>query len=338
MRRRKYLALFGGVVPWAGWLDSSDGQFEQATPNETNGENNGESDETGADEQSPATRDISAVVGERISGEQIHLVVEGVERGVNLGEFSEAGSGSEFLVVDLALQNVTDEFVTVSNLLQMRVRDDENYQYDQTFVGGTSTNTFNDGQFAPGEVERGSVIFEIPEDASGLALVFDFDVSIFGDIERATVDLESEADEVAVLEQDLQIDINDVGDAVEHGDVEVAVNEVRKEDSLGEFSDPEEGNEYVVVDIAITNETGEDQQFSTILQMMVKDGKGYSYQEDFSGMSSLNRAFDEATPLVDGETRRGELAYQVPLGRSPLYWVFEFELFVEGDKTFWQLS
>lgn len=338
MQRRKYLTVLGGVVPLAGWTTSSDERFEQVTSNETNGENDGDGNDTETDVQSTATRDVSAVVGELIDGERIHLVVEGVERGADLGEFSEAGPGNEFLVVGLGLQNVADEFVTVSNLLQTRVRDDEDYQYDQTFAGGTTTNTFNDGQFAPGEVERGSVVFEIPEDSSGLELVFDFDVSIIGDVERATIDLESEADEVAVLEQDLQIDIFDLGDSVAYGDVEVTVNETRNEDSLGEFSDPEEGNEYVVVDIAITNETGEDQRFSTILQMTVKDGEGYTYQEDLSGMTSLDRAFDEGTPLADGETRRGELAYQVPVDRSPLYWVFEFELFAEGDKTFWQLS
>lgn len=333
MYRRNYLSALGIVVPQVGTASGSDEQARQATPTETGGGSNG----TETNAQTADTRDVSAEVGERIDGERIHLVTEGVERGADPGEFSQADPGNEFLLVDLGLKNVADEFVTVSNLLQTRVRDDEDYQYDQTFVGGTATNTFNDGQFAPGEVERGSVIFEIPEESSGLELVFDFDVSIIGDVERATVDLESEADEIAVLEQNLQTDIFGLGDGVAYGDVEVTVNETRTEDSLGQFADPEAGSEYVVVDVSIANETGEDQRFSTFLQMMVKDGEGYTYQEDLSGMTSLDRPFDEGTPLADGETRRGELAYQIPVDRSPLYWVFEFELFTEGDKTFWQL-
>lgn len=333
MYRRKYLSSVGVVVPLIGTTSITDEQSGQTTPTERNRGSDG----TGDGSQTANTRDVSADVGELIDGERIHLVVEGVERGVDLGEFYQADPGNEFLVIDLGLKNVADEFVTVSNLLQTRVRDDDNYQYDQTFAGGTTTNTFNDGQFVPGEVERGSVIFEIPVQSSGLELVFDFDVSIFGDVERAIVDLESETGEVAVLEQDLQTDIFSLGESVAYGDVEVTVNETRTEDSLGQFADPEEGSEYVVVDVSITNETGQDKRFSTSLQMMVKDGEGYTYQQDISGMTSLDRPFDEGTPLADGETRRGELAYQVPVDRSPLYWVFEFELFSEGNKTFWQL-
>ncbi len=264
------------------------------------------------------------------------LVVESFERGVSLGEFTEPDSGNEFVEVQMALKNTSSEYTEVSNLLQTRLRDDEDYQYDQTFGMG-ETPALDGGQFAPGEVGRGAVPFEIPTDASGLELVFDFDVSLFGGIDRATIDLETEADQVHQLEQTLQVEVYSPGDTVEYGDVQTAVNEFRTESSLGEFAQPDEGNEFVVVDISITNNTGEEQRFSTILQMMVKDGDGYTYQEDLTATSQLDRGFDEGTPLSDGETRRGELAYEVQTGRSPLYWAFEFSVFASGNKTFWQL-
>lgn len=291
-----------------------------------------EEDDDDADEE---PEEVDAVIGSLVDGDQMHLVVEGVERTDSLGEFDEADEGMEFVVVHLAMKNVSGDFLTVSNFLQTRVRDDEDYSYDQTFVGGG--NTFNDGQFVPGEVERGTVVFEVPDDATGLSLQFDFDVAIFGGIDRAYIDLEDETD-VHVLEQELGIDVLSVGDTAEHGGISITVNDVEMTDDLGGWSEPDEGKEFFIVDIAVENESGEEQRISTFLQMLVKDGEGFSYQEDWMATGDLERAFDEGSALADGETRRGEVVYQMESGLSPLYWVFEFDLWVDGDKTFWELQ
>jgi hypothetical protein len=265
----------------------------------------------------------------------MQLVVEDFERDISLGEFIEPDSGNEFVSVSIALKNISGGFVSVSNFLQARIRDNEDYSYEPTFFGGDEP-TFNDGQFAPGEVERGAINFEIPEDAIGLELVWDFSTGLFSGIDRAIINLGEET-RIHTLEQDLQIDVYDVGTSVEFQDTQVTVNSVRTEESLGTFTEPDAGNEYVIVDISIENNTGEEQWISTVVQMLVKNGEGYSYQEDWIATGQLNRAFDEGTPLADGETRRGEVVYEVEEGLSPLYWVFEFSLWNEGDKTFWKL-
>ncbi|OVE84104.1 DUF4352 domain-containing protein [Natronolimnobius baerhuensis] len=288
--------------------------------NGSDGGNDDSADETDADETDDADadgEDVDAVIGELVEGDQMHLVVEGVERTTVLGEFQDADAGSEFVVVDLAMKNVSDEFLSVSNLLQTSVRDDEDYSYDQTIATGGG-NTFNDGQFAPGEVERGILAFEVPDNAGGLELWFNFDVSLFGGVDRAHIDLESEAD-VYILEQDLGVDVYDVGETVEYGDVQVAVRDVEYESELGMFAQPDDGHEYAILDLEITNESGEEQRISTMLQMLIKDGEGYSYQEDFGASSELSRPLDETEPLVDGETRAGEVAYEVPADASPFY-------------------
>ncbi len=279
--------------------------------------------------------EVEAVVGSLIESDDMALVVEDFERGVNLGEFVEPDDGNEFASASVALKNTSDDFVSVSNLLQTRIRDDENYSYDQTLFSGDEPS-FNDGQFAPGEVERGAINFEIPEDATGLTLVWDFNSDLFTGLERALIDVEEET-AVHTLEQNLQIDVYDVGTTVEFEDTEVTVNEMRTEEELGRFTEPETGNEYVIVDISIENQTGEQQRVSTAIQMMIKDGDGYSYQEDLGATVELDRAFDETSPIGDGETRRGEVVYEVEEGLSPLYWVFEFSLWNDGDKTFWEL-
>lgn len=354
MYRRRYIALLGATALagcTGGAADGSDGGSNGdsddggSTPTEP-------SDSTPADETDsptvaetdeptePATEapagEVKAAVGDLVEGENMHLVIESVER-----ELSETvltpEPGNEFVRVSLALKNVSDEYLSVSSLLQTRLRDDENYQYRSTVIGDNQPR-FTDGQFVPGEVGRGSLAFEVPEDVSGLQLVFDFDVSIFGGVERATIDLTSEASSAHKLEQDLTVDVHQPGDSVSHGDVEATLHGVRTESSLGQFAEADEGNEYAIVDISITNNTGEQQRFSSALQMPCKDSQGYSYTPAIAGTTSLDQAFDEGTPLGDGETRRGELPYQVPEGMSPLYWVFEFQLFANGDKTFWQIQ
>lgn len=337
MNRRK--VLLGSGVALSTMLagcTSGEGEDDEPEPVDDEGDTTGTGGGNGdnGDDESGA-EDVDAVVGELVEGDQMHLVAEGVERTTELGEFYEADTGNEFVVVNLAMKNVADDFLSVSNILQTSLRDDEDYSYDQTFASGEG-QSFNDGQFAPGEVERGNIVFEVPEDASGLELRFDFDVDLFGGVDRAYIDLENET-AVHELEQELAIDVYDVGETIEYGGVQVAVRSVEYESELGTFAEPEAGNEYAILDLEITNESGEEQHISTMLQMLIKDGDGYSYQEDFTASSELDRPFDESAPLADGETRAGEVAYEVPEDTSPLYWVFEFTLWTEGDKTFWQL-
>lgn len=347
MKRRKYLLTVGvlgssvvsGCVGANATHDSTaefvaNGNLDAES--ESIDEETGFSDDGRNDNADEELEETDAIVGELVEGENMSLVVEDVERDVDLGEFASPDADNEFVSVSVALKNTSDEFLSVSNLLQTRIRDDEEYSYPQTLFADDEP-TFNDGQFAPGELERGAINFELPEDATGLELVWDFELAFFTELDRAVVDLEEETT-VHTLEQDLRTDIHDVGTAIEFEETDATVNDVRIEESLGLLAEPEAGNEYVIVDISVENQTGEEQWVSTILQMIVKDEDGYSYSEDFVASVELSQRFDEGTPLADGETRRGEIVYQVEEDLSPLYWVFEFSLWTDGDKTFWQIQ
>lgn len=356
MRRRDLLAG-AATLGMAGCAGSNDDQPELVDDEEDDGEpgdDDESSDAGGRDSDDPdgatetdddgddgetesggASDEVEAVVGTLVDGENLHLVVEDVDTTTELGPFQQADEGNEYVVVYLALKNVTSDFLHVSQLLQASLRDDEDYRYNMALAGGDDP-VFNDGQFAPGEVERGTIAFEVPADTTGRRLEFDLDVSIFGGVERVDVDLEEET-EPHRLEQTLAIDTYDIGDTVEYGGVEVGVNEVDVTSELGQFAAATADHEYVVVDLSVTNNTGEDQYVSTWLQMMLKDGQGYTYQEDWIATAELTRAFDESAPLADGETRAGEVVYEVEEALRPLYWVFEYTLWTEGDKTFWQL-
>lgn len=357
--RRKYLIALGGMAAIAGCAgddgddpgdddggaddgddsaapgDDSDDTMDPSDDSDDGTQPSDDDTDLGDDENGVDPDEVEAAIGDLVEGDNLHLVVEDLTRTTQIGEFQEADPGNEFLIVQLAIRNVSGDFLTVSNLLQTRVRDDEDYSYDQAFAV-TDDPTFNDGQFAPGELERGTIVFEVPDDATGLTLTFDFDFSIFGGIERAEIDLGSEND-VHQLTQDLDVDIQQIGSAVTHSHVTVEVQDVEFEGALSDFTQPDEGNEYAIVDISVTNETGEEQWISTIIQMLCKSDDGWSYQEDFGAAVELSRSFDEGSPLADGETRAGKVAYEIEEGLSPLYWVFEFDLWTEGDKTFWEL-
>lgn len=346
MDRRHFLALTGvGLASVAGCSGGGDG--DGGTPADGGGSNgdgggggetpaDGEA-ETSTEEQAEATpRTASVAVGEVVEGEQMSMVVRGIERTESIGEFQEADAGNTFVVVRLAVKNRTqDEFVNFSGLLQTQLKDAEDYTYDQTIAA--TGQTFQGGQLAPGEVSRGDLVYEVPKDAEGLVLQFDFQAFSLLEFDRVTVDLGSEASSIGELSQDLRVDVHDVGESVTFGDVTVTVNDVSFETSLGQFSQAEDGNEFAIVDITTENGTDEQLSLSTLLQMKMKDGDGSSYQLSVTALSSLDRAYNEGQPLAPGESRRGKVAYEVPQGVSQLYWIFEFTLWVDGDKTFWQV-
>lgn len=347
MQRRKFIATVG-----VGMLAGCSGADTEGTTTDGSGSDTSSSDNSGSDatdsEQSTTdetessetttegTKEKSVKVGTLVDDEQMSMVVRGVEKTKQLSEFDQASSGNTFVVVQLAVKNTTkDSFLNFSGFLQTRVKDGEGYSYDQAITG--SGNTFSGGQLVPGEVSRGSLVYEVPEDASNLSLDFDFQTVSFLSLDRVTVDLEQEASSTADLSQDLKVDVHDSGKTVSRGDVGVTVNGVEFSEKLDSFTQAGDGKEFAIVDITTKNDTSESKQISTLLQMLVKDGTGKTYPLSISASTAIEQSYDETSPLGAGEKRRGKVAYEVDKGVSPLYWAFEFTLWTDGDKTFWQL-
>lgn len=292
---------------------------------------------TETESPTPESRESSVVVGEVVEGDRMSMVVRSVEQTDQIGDFQEPDSGNVFNVVRLVVKNTTqNEFINFSGFLQTTLKDDENYNYSQTFAA--TGQTFQGGSLAPGEVSRGDLVYETPEDATGLTLQFDFQAFALFVFDRVVIDLASEAGNLGDLTQNLQVDIHSPGDEISYGDTAVLLNSVEFTDRIGDYAEAEEGNEFAVVNITTTNDSDEEKQISTLLQMLVKDDRGNSYGFSLSGTSGLDRAYDETTPLASGESRRGEMAYEVPADASDLYWIFEFTLWNDGDKTFWSLK
>ena len=336
MHRRQLIAVLGaGLFAGCSGSDSLETTTEEASTDKTETANESDASEDGSTTESESAQ-TEVRVGDRVDDDQMSMVVRDVRETEQVGEFSEAGSGNTFTVVRLAVKNTTeDTYLNVSGFLQTLLKDESDYTYEQSITG--TGQTFTGGQLVPGEVARGDIVYEVPKDASGLSLQFDFETVSFLNVDRVSVDLESEANSAADLKQDLQVDVRDEGDSVSNGGVGVTVNGVEFTEKVGDFSEAEEDKEFAIVDITTKNETGSSQTISTALQMLAKDGRGRAYPMSISAVASLDRSYDESSPLADGEKRRGKVAYEVPKDASPLYWAFEFSLWTNGDKTLWKL-
>ena len=277
----------------------------------------------------------SVRIGDLVEGENLSMVVREATTTDSLGEFSNPDAGNEFVVVRMAVKNTSSEYVDFSSFLQSRVKDSQNRVYDSSFE--STDHPIQSGVLAPGEVARGDVVFEVPTDVGDLTMQFDFSAFDLFEFERVTVDLAATAESVADLSQSLAVDVHSPGETASHQNVSVTLHGVRRATSVGEFDQAEDGTEYVIPDFEITNETSEPLTVSSLLQMQVKDHSGLAYDSDIGASSSLDSAYSEGSDIAAGESRRGELAYQVPVGESCLYWAFNFYSLLEPQKAFWRL-
>lgn len=348
INRRKYLTTFvsiGGGLALAGCSSSDDGNEPEQVDNGSDGNDmgdsgsgdgsssDGDSQETDepTEEQEPSTAE--AAIGDIIEGDRLALVAYNVERTTEIGPYSEADDGNEFVVIEIGAKNKDpEEFISFSSFFQISLRDSESYEYSQTIRG--TGRRLSSGELAPGEVTRGDIVFEVPQEASGLSLHVDMDESLFS-YGGAIIDLESEGSGRTLM-QDLKVDVYGVGDTLEFEDTRFTPNELRT--SMGsEYLEPDSGNEFVIIDITVENNNSEELSVSTLLQMDLKDEMGYTYSTSISGTSSLDRGFSQGQPIAANSERRGEIAFEVEQGISPLYLMMDFAILEEGDKAFFQL-
>lgn len=344
LKRRSFVAagVLTALAGCAGDTSSTDDSATQTTSGETtqtqtdsSTAESAQTTEESSDGEASASQSASVTLGETVEGDNLSMVARSLSTTDKLGEFQEPASGNEFVVVRLAVKNTSGDFVDFSSFWQTRLKDGENHVYDASF--GVTSHPFDSGTLAPGEVSRGDVVYEIPKDTESLTMQFDFSAFDLFKFERVTVDLSQQTESVANLEQDLGVDVRSTGSTVLREGVSVTVHGVRTESELGEYSKPDEGNEYVIPDIEITNGTGEPLTVSTMLQMRVKNGAGLSYTADIMGSSSLSKGYSEGSDIAPDESRRGELAFQVEKGESPLYFVFDFLDLTDAYKAFWAL-
>ena len=91
---------------------------------------------------------------------------------LSLGQdFMGPEAGNVFIVADCTLENIGEEPLNSSSLMMYSVQDSQGYKYD---IGlNTEAKGSLDGEVAPGRILRGEISFEVPENATGLDLIFE---------------------------------------------------------------------------------------------------------------------------------------------------------------------
>ena len=316
-------------------------------------DNDIDEDDTDDDDDTDAdTPETDVAIGGVIEGQNMHLVVEEIEFTEEVEGMPDALDETEYVLGTMALQNVTEDFISLSGVLSAQLHTDGDAFYEMVPVAVEEPD-YNHGLIAPGEVIRSLFLFEIVEDSSGLVLEFEFDEEAFG-LESSSVDIESEDDDPVTLEQELTVDIHAVGDTSEYSGIEVTVHDVEEgAEPDAEEAEPGEGHEYVRVDLSVTNGTEEEQTINTTHQIQGKDEEGWKYRVDWEASRAPEpeeendngdedaeepARFDEEAAIPPDETREGEILVAVAEGASPLYLTFDFSFWVEeSEKHFWEI-
>ncbi|MFB6164841.1 MAG: DUF4352 domain-containing protein [Haloarculaceae archaeon] len=277
----------------------------------------------------------TATIGEVIEGDRLALVVTGVERTTDIGTFASAGSGDEFVVVELAAKNESaDQHVLFSSFLQAKLRDADGYAYDKRVFN--EGNTLGTGELVPGEVTRGRIVFEVPEGTGGLSLRLDLDGSVFS-YTRADVDLSREATRAGRrLTQDLRVPVHEVGETLAFRGSRLTVHAVDAQSRIGVFT-PDSGEQFLVADLTVGNRGDEEIPVSTFFQMAVKDGTGRTSPVAVWATGAMDRGFAQGQPVAAHSSRRGTVAFAVERDASPLYLAMDFDLLRLDDKQFVRL-
>ena len=105
-----------------------------------------------------------------------------VELTVHGASFSatNADPGFQFASVDISVRNISSDALDLTvgsprDDISVWVKDALGFVYSRNhaFADQVASSPVPEGNFAPGERKRGSIVFEVPQDATGLVLVFE---------------------------------------------------------------------------------------------------------------------------------------------------------------------
>jgi Domain of unknown function (DUF4352) len=89
---------------------------------------------------------------------------------VATNEFAKADPGRRYVAVDLSILNQGKETVAFSTLLYTEMIDSLGQSWNVSLFAGAGATPSIDGEIPPGETRRGTIVFDVPQDATGLTL------------------------------------------------------------------------------------------------------------------------------------------------------------------------
>lgn len=111
---------------------------------------------------------------------------------------------------------------------------------------------------------------------------------------------------------------NVTGQAVECGNLSITAASWKSSPG-DEFSTPETGNQFIIVDLDIVNNGSESEDLSTMLEMSIKTVAGYSYNQ---AAYFPEPSYPDGT-IQAGDRARGCVAFEVPTQTTDMSFVFD---------------
>lgn len=162
------LAGIGAIVGLA-LAGRNDTNTPQASANEPAPTQNPEPTSQDNGETSQPATEQELGVGDSIEAEGVEATLNDV-RILPATDFDQPieNPDNRFLAADLTFENVSDEAVSVSSLLEFVLKNEEGYSASQTIH--SQQKELAEGEIAPDEKASGEIVYEVPPESRGLQL------------------------------------------------------------------------------------------------------------------------------------------------------------------------
>lgn len=125
---------------------------------------------TTSGDEAPVASDQATVaqVGDRVELDGMAMTLVSVDRKEQLSEYEKAKDGKIFIVASVLIENVGKKDVSY-NPFYFKMIDAEKFEYEKGIV--SDDNRLTSGELSEGGKTKGTVVFEVPNDAKGLVLI-----------------------------------------------------------------------------------------------------------------------------------------------------------------------
>ncbi len=291
------------------------GNPEEVGSNQNDSNNEQNNSNSSNDEGSNENETKVFEIGDVVKMGDLHFAVNGIHFSDG-SDFIKPEEGYKFLLLDISIKNAGEKFESISSLMMFKLVDDEGVSYD---ISLADTKGQLDGKMAPGRRLRGEIAFEVPNNIEKFELEINPQILSKGLIIFNIPVSSAGQDYTGAFANDTTSGIEhfNINDTVKTGDLDFSVNGMRTSDGSS-FSKPDEGNQFLIVEVTINNNGGESENISSMMMFKLVDNEGISYNQSI--MADTKGSVDGE--LGAGRKMRGEIAYEVPKNISK----FELEI------------
>lgn len=301
----------------------------------TNGSPDQTATETPQEYETVDSANPTVNVGQVVADDTLAFAVQSFSRQASIGEQSPR-EGREYALLQVAFRNRTaGEYLSFNNVRSHIVSSDGTQYNRLNFRGDLGAEAARE-QLAPGELARSVLVYTVPTDVTDVTAFFEFFTPAV-DYDTVTIDLSETSRPIATFDQNLNVPFNDVGETITDEGLSVTLEGVRTADTIEGAGPAGDQQEYVIPELTLENGSGSLVNVVFTEDAGLKDDNGNSFALSTNALTEMENPLPQSREVRGSETISGELAYVVPRGIRPLYFVFDFSFVVDGFRRFWQV-